>query len=423
MYSLVIALMSALNIMQTTGVPQAITKHIAETPQHADAILHNGLILQSKFTLVLTVLYLVFTLPITELLNDQNIAPYIFWSSTILPIYGLYALYLGYHNGLHAYRRLAFANTIYSIVKFISILLLVFPFGLYGAISGFIVAPLIALFTCFKLPRSAELYSNDLISSSLPLIGYAILSNLLLCIDIFILKASSATELDVGYYAAAQNIAKLPYSVVGVVAYALFPAMAKLLASNDNMNAHKMLSENIKLVIYLLIPVTFMFAASCPQITDVIYGEKYLHSASVLPFLLIGGAILTFFNIFAYALNGAGMGSLSVKLAALGFGVSAICCFVLVRQMGMIGAAYGMIIGAITVTGLAAVYLNRLFKSFFPLRALAISMLVSTISLVPIIALKPQGFALLCAYLLFFGIYLYSLVKCKQINYPFKVRV
>jgi stage V sporulation protein B len=422
-YSLVIALMSALNIMQTTGLPQAITKQIAETPQYADAILRNGLVLQAKLTIGLTALYMAFALPIANVLHDKSIAPYILWSSSILPAYGIYALFLGYHNGLHAYKRLALANSVYSIVKFMSIILLVYPFGLYGAIGGFTVAPLVALLTCVKLPRIVHsIPSNDLIIKSFPMIGYAILTNLLLCVDIFILKASNSSTLEVGYYAAAQTIARLPYAVIGVFAYVLFPAIAKLLAGDDHKGAHHMLYENVKLVIFLLVPVTFMLAASANQITSLIYGDTYIRGAEALPALLLGGGMLTIFNIVAYVLNGAGKAGMSMTLAAISLAVSALSCFLLVRAMGMIGAAYGITFGALWAVGLATFYLNRMFRAFFPLKALAYSVLFSSLLAVPLIALKPKGIELLVSYLLIFIIYTFSLVMCKQINWPLKVR-
>lgn len=423
-YSLVISLMTSLNILQSSGLPQVITKQIAESPQHAGAILRNAILLQVKFTIALTALYCLLALPIANILNDRGLVPYILCSGFALPAYGLYALYFGYRNGLHDYKRLALASTVYSIGKLVFVVLLLDLFGLYGAISAYAIAPLIALPICFKIHDNVKLLpDNKLIIQGIPIIGYAIFINLMAFVDIFILKALNSSDLNVGFYAAAQNIARLPFLVIGVLVYILYPAIAKLLASNDVFSARIVLTDNLKNALYLLVPMTVIIAASASEILSFLYGDVYRHGKVALLLLLLGGVVLTIFNLLAYVLVAAGKANVSMALAGIGLTASAVCCLFLVKSLGMTGAALSICLGALVSLAGALLFVHRIFRSFFPIKAIMISMFFSVVVAIPIIEIEPKGFNLLLACSLAFIFYLLLLTMFKQVKWPIRVRV
>lgn len=422
-YSLVISLMTALNILQSSGLPQVITKQIAESPQHEGAILRNAILLQAKFTIALTFIYCLLALPIANILNDQSLMPYILCSGLALPSYGIYALYFGYRNGLHDYKRLALASTVYSIGKLVFVVWLLDLFGLYGAICGYMIAPLIALPICFKIHGDVHLLPDSkLLIQSIPLIGYAIFINLMVVVDIFILRALNHSYLNVGFYAAAQNIARLPFLVIGVLVYILYPAIAKLLASNDLISARIVLTDNLKNALYLLVPMTVIIAASASEILSLLYGDVYRDGAVALLFLLLGGSVLTIFNLLAYVLIAAGKAKVSMALSGIGLTASAVFCLFLVNILGMTGAALSICLGASVSLAGALLYVQRIFKSFFPIKALMISMAASVVVVIPIIEIEPKGFNLFLACSLAFIFYLMLLLMFKQVKWPIKVR-
>ena len=53
-YGVVISLMSMVNILQSAGMPQAVSKFIAEDDRNADGILATGLTLQIVATIIIT---------------------------------------------------------------------------------------------------------------------------------------------------------------------------------------------------------------------------------------------------------------------------------------------------------------------------------------------------------------------------------
>src|SRR5882672_10362353 len=127
-YGIIISLMTAVNLMQTAGLPQAVSKFIAEDESRADAILKSGLAVQIISTILLTFIFFLLARPLALVLHDEKLIPYIQITSFIFPLYGIFALYTGYYNGLHNFKRQAFLNILYAVGKVASILLFVYLF-------------------------------------------------------------------------------------------------------------------------------------------------------------------------------------------------------------------------------------------------------------------------------------------------------
>lgn len=189
-YGVVIALLTAINLFQTSGLPQATSKFISSQPEKEDEILKSSLKLQVLSTLTITFLYFLFADMIARLLNDGNLASYIRLSSLVIPFYGIYALYYGYYNGVHQFKKQALISAVYAIAKLFLVIGLGYFFYLYGVIFGFILAPIIALCFGLRLPQKTNTHFSykKLIYFSLPLIGFSLFSILEQSIDLFLSK-------------------------------------------------------------------------------------------------------------------------------------------------------------------------------------------------------------------------------------------
>src|SRR5579864_1093916 len=133
--------MTTINFTQTTGLPQAVAKFIAEDEKKTDSILKSGLVLQIISTLLISCLLFLLATPISKLLKDISLVPYIQLSAVVFPLYGIYSVYLNYYNGLHYFKTQAFMSMTYSIIKLVSMIVFIYFFHIYGAILGFIISP------------------------------------------------------------------------------------------------------------------------------------------------------------------------------------------------------------------------------------------------------------------------------------------
>jgi PST family polysaccharide transporter len=100
LYAVVISLMTMVNLILSTGIPQAVSKYVAHGDGNELHVKRTAQKMQLIFSLILFIFYYFFADQLAMMLNDPGMAPYLRLSSFIVPAYALQALYVGYFNGL-----------------------------------------------------------------------------------------------------------------------------------------------------------------------------------------------------------------------------------------------------------------------------------------------------------------------------------
>jgi O-antigen/teichoic acid export membrane protein len=372
-YGVVIQVMTALNMVHYIGVPQAVSKYIAQDESRADAVLQSGLVLQVGSTLGIAVLFFLLAQPIARLLNDPGLTPYIRTSALVLVPYSVMTLYMtGYYNGLHQFKRQALINIAYSVAKTISVIGLVYVFHVYGAIIGFIVSPIVGLLVGVRLPRfTGERFPyGPLIRFSLPLVLFSVLSTLQLSADLFFVKALLPDAADTGYYTANQNIARIPYFAFTGAAFVLLPSISRSVSRDQVEQTRELIRRSMRYVLLLLVPSTLLISATSAQILQILYGGDYAPAAESLSLLVVGLGFVTVFGLLSNILSGAGKPRLPMTLAGLGLLVTALSCAVLVPWLGLTGAALATALGGLFSMAAAGLAVYRQFRGVVPFRSL-----------------------------------------------------
>src|SRR5690242_11653227 len=86
-YGVIITLMTTINLTQTTGLPLAVSKYIAEDEKKSDQVLRSGLILQVASTFSIALVFLFLSKPIAVILHDASLVSYIQAISAVFPLY------------------------------------------------------------------------------------------------------------------------------------------------------------------------------------------------------------------------------------------------------------------------------------------------------------------------------------------------
>lgn len=418
-YGIVISLMTMVNLIQTSGLPQAVSKYIAQDETKVGPILKSGLNLQVISTAIITLVYFLLAKPIALILKDISLVPYIQISAFIFPFYGIYAIYTGYYNGLHDFKRQAIISTTYSIFKTIFVIGLAFIFHIKGAIAGFIVAPLFAILAGLKLlTKSSQTFPyKKLVLFSLPLIGFAFLSTLLQSVDLYFVKALLLSEKDPGYYTANQNIARIPFFALSAFSLVLFPSISKNLAQKQIEKIRSMIHSSLRFILMLLIPGTLLIAVTSEQIIDLLYSAVYLPAAPSLSVLIFASGFLTVFTVLANILNGAGSPKISLAISALGVAITAIFCLMLVPVYGLVGAALSTTIGSFAAMIIATYYVYRRFQALVPIKSTVKIIFASLIvAVIAYFVTLPSVILLPLLYLLLFAIYAGLLVLLGELT-------
>ncbi len=368
-YGVVIQVMTALNMIHYVGVPQAVSRVIAQDEARADAVLRTGLILQVGSTVLIAVGFYLAAGPVAMLLNDASLTPYFRISALVLVPYSAMTLYMtGYYNGLHHFRRQALMNGAYSVAKTVAVIGLVYVFHIYGAILGFVISPLIALLFGLHWPRlRGERYPYaPLVRFSLPLIFFSFLSTLQLSVDLLFVKALLKNDVAAGYYTANQNIARLPYFAFTALAYVLLPGISRSVSRDTVDDTGRLISRSLRYAFLLLVPGTAFIAADSAELLDILYGPEYLAAAPSLSLLVVGLGFLTLFALLSNVLSGAGSPGLAMVLAGLGLLTTVGFCYVLIPPLGLSGAALATTLGSLLAVATAAAAVYRRFRTVIP---------------------------------------------------------
>ncbi len=347
-YGVLTSLLTALNIMQVSGVPQAVSKFIAEKDMQADSILKSGLKIQLFSTIVLGLLFFSFAPLFSYIFRDVRFIGYTHAMALVFPLYGLFALYGGYYNGLHNFKRQALMNSAYSVAKLFLVVGLVLVFSLYGVIAGFILAPLIALLVGFHWPkRGTQFSARSLILFSIPLITFAVFSTLQLSIDLFSVKGMIHSPEVAGYYSAAQNIALVTFLGLSAIGQVLFPRISKLQSTGEQKEAKYIITKALRTLLLLVLPLTALIAGTAPGLVQLLFGQAYLPAVPILRVLVTGYIFLTIFAMFANILNGAGKARTTTLFAFIGLITGFAGCLILIPIWGATGAAVATGLGGL----------------------------------------------------------------------------
>lgn len=359
------SLMSALNIMQVSGVPQAMSKYLAEDPAHSEDILWSGVRLQLLVSGVLMVVFAAASPLLARLFHESSLVGYILVTALILPGYGLYAAYAGYYNGLQRFGKQAVLAAVYSVAKLVFIVGLGLQYGLIGALVGYTVSPLAALFFGFHRPQHAGVFpARKLVTLTAPLVGFAGLALLQYSVDLYTVKAVVRSAVSSGYYVASQNVSMIPLIGLGALAQVLLPRVSSLLARGAEDDAAAAAAGALRQTVLLLLPATAMIAGSAPGVLRLLFGADYAPASGTLRVMVTSYMAVTTFALCASVLNGAGRARTSMGLAGIGLGVTLVLCLALVPHFGLLAAASTTGVGGLVAT-LAAV---RAIRAFLPFR-------------------------------------------------------
>lgn len=346
-YGIIISLMTTVNLLQTNGLPQALSRLLAEEKIDKKSLYKSAFLLQVALTLILTLLYFALAKPIASLLGDTSLVAYLQLSSLILPGYGIYALTLGRLNGSLLFKQQAVVQSLYSIFKVSLIIFFAREFILTGALLGFALAPLLAGLINFKLPDfrvKAYPYSN-LLKLSSPLIAFSVLSIMQYSIDILFVKALTGSDYNAGIMSASQNIARIPFFAFSSVILVLFPAIAKSFNTKTNQQTAQLIEKALRATSVLLLPTIFILASTSSELLSIIFSPEYAQGATVLTILLFAMGCFTYFSVISTILNGAGHTANPLRAAGLSLLITTAVSFILIPAIGAIGGAIATLAG------------------------------------------------------------------------------
>ncbi len=355
-YGLVITLTTMVIVLIGNGVPTTMSKYLSaafeKNPEQVAGIRRTAAWLQMLIMGTLTLLFFLAAPLIAWLLDDPSLTPLFRLSSLIIPAFAASSFNLYYFIGLHFFGIQAVLKIIRSLARVGFIVTFAYYFGVSGAITGNILAPFVVFLTGLlieawvvrrTLPPVTTIAPafpwQTLLTYAWPLTLFLLFYEVILTIDLYLVKALLESDYATGIYNAAITVGRIPYYLFYALALILIPAIAKTTADRNHQETERLVNKSLRLLVLFLFPLVTLLIAYAPQVLHLFYGHRFDTAAPIMNISVLGVGFLTVFYILSFALNGAGAVKIPMKLSLYGVIVTTTLNLLLIPRFGLIGAA------------------------------------------------------------------------------------
>ena len=366
-FSLVSNIASLVNNVLVTGTIQAVSRFAAQEPGKARRVQQAGLRMHVRLGLVIAVGFVAAAPLVAWLLHDMTKTAPLMLAGLIVGGYSFYAVFVGTANGLHQFHKQAGLDMTFATLRVAGLLgMAMAGFGVIGVIGGWVAA--VGLILCAAvvwvgLPgpvaREDRLPVRPMIEFFLGVALYLVLFNALMFIDSILIKrltteyyaarlgaldgalagalpwAAAATryradpsvlaDVQNGYYAAVQNLARLPYQAIIAATFVVFPLVSRSTFTEDRDTTRRYVQVTLRYSLIFAMALAVVMAANPGDVLGLVYAPDYAEiGAPALTALALGNVAFSIFAIAGTILNGAGKTLPAVVTAAFTLAVAAV---------------------------------------------------------------------------------------------------
>jgi stage V sporulation protein B len=413
-YSLVANIASLVNNVLVTGTIQAVSRFAAQEPGKARRVQEAGLRMHVRLGLAIAVGFIAAAPLVAWLLHDMTKTAPLMLAGLIVGGYSFYAVFVGTANGLHQFHKQAGLDMTFATLRVVGLLgMAMAGFGVIGVIGGWVAAVGIILCAAIvwvglpgKSARDERLPVRPLIQFFAGVALYLVLFNALMFIDSLLIKrltteyyaahlgtltealASSVpwavhatgyhadpsvlADVQNGYYAAVQNLARLPYQAIIAATFVVFPLVSRSTFTEDRDTTRRYVEVTTRYSLIFAMAIAVAMAANPGDILGLVYAPDYAQlGGPALGALALGNVAFSIFAIAGTILNGAGKTFPAVVTAAFTLGLATVGNYIAipiaaehgdVLQVAALVTSGAMLVGAI-VSGWV---LHRQFGAFLP---------------------------------------------------------
>jgi len=369
-FSLVANIASLVNNVLVTGTIQSVSRFAAQEPGKARRVQQAGLRMHVRLGLVIAVGFIAAAPLVAWLLHDMTKTAPLMLAGLIVGGYSFYAVFVGTANGLHQFHKQAGLDMTFATLRVVGLLgMAAAGFGVVGVIGGWVAAVgviLCAAIVWIGLPGQAgpiaaaeRLPVRPLIQFFAGVALYLVLFNALMFVDSILIKrltteyyAAHAGALDQalahalpwaagaagyradpsvladvqnGYYAAVQNLARLPYQAIIAATFVVFPLVSRSTFTEDRETTRRYVEVTTRYSLIFAMAIAVVMAANPTDILGLVYAEDYARlGGPALGALALGNVAFSIFAIAGTILNGAGKTGGAIVTAAITLALAAV---------------------------------------------------------------------------------------------------
>lgn len=371
-FSVVIGVLNPLTMMMITGTIQAVSKFISEDETRFAGVKTEALKLQTVLGLFFAGLFFLLSDFIAAtLLHDAALALPMKTAAPIIFAYALYAALIGTLNGRKRFFAQASMDIAFATLKIGLILTLAYlGYGVLGAIGGFTATALIMTFVAFFVAGHGVVKSSiswrEILRFEAWIMLFALGANLLMNLDLYLVKALLEDEALVGVYSVALQVARLPYIAVISVTFVIFPLISKTTYKKDKEGTKNYIQTTTRYTLIIAGSLALTLSATAADLLRLVFTEIFQKGAGMLSLLAVGYFAYSLLMIFAAMISGSGKPTISFSIAFVTLCLLSLFGWLLIPHMGGLGAAFSVLAAFFIGQALAAGYLHRRYHSGFP---------------------------------------------------------
>lgn len=267
--------------------------------------------------------------------------------------------------------------------------------ALWGTVLGYSLSVVVAIYIFkvhmpkhiskpsenFVFTRKDELtLVGTLVKFSIPVIITAIAEMLIYNICTIVMGRFLTFE-DIGFFAAADPIARLPLIISISIATTILPASSEAFKLKDNLTLQKYVSEAYKYSLLFVVPMCVGLALFASPTLRILYFKNlaYVAGASALAILSIG---MTFYSIFAIStsiIQGIGNPRIPMYILVGGAIVTGVLNWIMVPSLGIAGGALATSIACFLMMVPCIYFVFKLTKTKAPTKSIVKILIASLI--------------------------------------------
>jgi O-antigen/teichoic acid export membrane protein len=408
-YSFINSLVSPVNNVLVTGTIQAVSKFAAAEPEKARRVQQAGLRMHIRLGLLVALAFVVAAPAVSWAFSDMSKMTPLMLAGLIVGGNAFYAVFVGAANGLRQFHKQAGLDITFATLRTAGLIgMAMAGLGVLGVIAGWVAAvgAILMIATAWvglpgKQVEGEPLPVRPMIRFFVGVAIYLALFNALMFVDTWLIKrlttnyyAAHAGELkaaveqivpwapgiagyhpnpsvladvQVGYYAAVQNLARLSYQAIIAATFVVFPLVSRSTFTDDRETTRRYIAVTMRYSLMFAMAIAVVMAANPRDVLGIIYAPDFAQQGGpALPMLAIGNVAFSLFAIAGTILNGAGMSRVAIKVAALTLALATIGNIIAI-PMAVDQAL--VLEAAATVTG-SAMLLGAIFGGFMLQRKL-----------------------------------------------------
>lgn len=408
-YSTVNSLISPVNNVLVTGTIQAVSRFSAQEPDKARAVQQAGMRMHVRFGLPLAVIYIAAAPLVGWLEHDASITPALILGGLIVGGNAFYATFVGTANGLHQFHKQAGLDITFATVRTIGLIgMAMAGLGVVGVIGGWLgaIGVILVVATAWvglprNLAKADRLPVKPMLSFFFGVAVYLALFNALMFVDTWLLKRlateyyaahladytaaighalpwagattgyhadpAALADVQVGYYAAVQNLARLSYQAIIAATFVVFPLVSRSTFTDDRETTKRYIQVTLRYSLIFATAIGVVMAAKPTEMLGVPYAHDFaMAGGSALFVLALGNVAFSVFAIAGTILNGAGLTRPAIITAAITLALAAVANYIAI-PMAMASGHFLLVAAAVTS---AAMLLGALLTGFALWRAL-----------------------------------------------------